>query len=47
MILVESQSGKSFAPEYRLLKIEKFLILSPIDFTASNDKYYIQRSFGS
>jgi hypothetical protein len=36
-----------FAPEYRLLKIEKFLILSPIDFTASNDKYYIQRSFGS
>jgi tRNA(Ile)-lysidine synthase len=41
--LVESQSGKSiFAPEYRLLDRE-FLILSPIDFTASNDKYYIQK----
>jgi hypothetical protein len=34
-----------FAPEYRLLKDREFLILSPIDFTASNDKYYIQRSF--
>ena len=42
--LVVSQSGKSiFAPEYRLLKDREFLILSPIDFTASNDKYYIQK----
>ena len=42
--LVESQSGKSiFAPEYRLLKDRDFLILSPIDFTVSNDKYYIQK----
>jgi tRNA(Ile)-lysidine synthase len=41
--LVESQSGKSiFAPEYRLIDRE-FLILSPIDFTGSNDKYYIQK----
>jgi tRNA(Ile)-lysidine synthase len=28
------------------LKDREFLILSPIDFTGSNDKYYIQRSFG-
>lgn len=42
--LVESQSGKSiFAPEYRLLKDRDFLILSPIVFTSSNDKYFIQK----
>lgn len=42
--LVESQSGKYvFSPEYRLLKDRDFLILSPIDFIDSNDKYYIQK----
>ena len=42
--LVESQSGKYvFSPEYRLLKDRDFLILSLIDFTGLNDKYYIQK----
>ena len=42
--LVESQSGKYvFSQEYRLLKDRDFLILSPIDFTGLNEKYYIQK----